>query len=134
VQKQDSCSTPLAQQHSPIQSPAAIKINVIATVTARALRGAQALGFLMGFAALDYFVSQPCSGTRFVTPILGTAVPLFELVFITVVRVRKGLPWWKGSPDHFALRLQRAGLSKSMIDLLAAGLIGLLWHHCRRGL
>lgn len=89
--------------------------------------GAQALGFLMGSAALDHFVSQPANWTRFVTPILCTAVPLFELIFITVVRVRKGLSWWKGSPDHFALRLQRAGLSKSMIDLLAAGLSVALW-------
>jgi UDP-GlcNAc:undecaprenyl-phosphate GlcNAc-1-phosphate transferase len=86
-----------------------------------------ALGFLMGVAALDGFVALPNTTFRVVIPILCTAVPLFELVFITSVRARKGLPWWKGSPDHFALRLQRAGLSKSLIDILATGLSVALW-------
>jgi UDP-GlcNAc:undecaprenyl-phosphate GlcNAc-1-phosphate transferase len=44
--------------------------------------------------------------------LLVAGVPVFELVFLTVVRVRKGHPWWKGSPDHFALRLQAAGLTR----------------------
>jgi UDP-GlcNAc:undecaprenyl-phosphate GlcNAc-1-phosphate transferase len=49
--------------------------------------------------------------------ILG--VPLFEGSFLTLVRSRKGLPWWKGSPDHFSLRLQAAGLSRVRTDLVA---------------
>ncbi|MCI5157391.1 MAG: undecaprenyl/decaprenyl-phosphate alpha-N-acetylglucosaminyl 1-phosphate transferase [Candidatus Electrothrix sp. AUS1_2] len=43
--------------------------------------------------------------------LLVASVPLFELIFITAVRIRKGLPWWRGSPDHFSLRLQAAGFS-----------------------
>jgi len=50
---------------------------------------------------------------------LAGGVPLFELVFITGVRIRKGLPWWRGSPDHFSLRLQAAGLSRWRTDVLA---------------
>ncbi|HZD32086.1 MAG TPA: hypothetical protein VE779_10550, partial [Candidatus Angelobacter sp.] len=69
----------------------------------------------------------PGSGVRVLAPILCTGVPLFELLFITVARIRKGMPWWKGSPDHFALRLQHAGLRKASIDLLAAGLTAVLW-------
>lgn len=52
--------------------------------------------------------------------ILVVAVPLFELSFLTIVRIRKGLPWWKGSPDHFSLRLQAAGFSRAQTDLIAA--------------
>jgi len=82
--------------------------------------GSQALGFLLGVAALDGFLYLPGSGLRILTPILCTGVPLYELLFLVVVRVRKGLPWWRGSPDHFSLRLQQAGLRKSQINVLAA--------------
>lgn len=49
--------------------------------------------------------------------ILISAVPLFELVFITCVRIRKHIPWWRGSPDHFSLRLQAIGLTRLQSDL-----------------
>ena len=42
---------------------------------------------------------------------LLTALPLFELAFLVIVRTSKHLPWWKPSTDHFSLRLQAAGLS-----------------------
>jgi UDP-GlcNAc:undecaprenyl-phosphate/decaprenyl-phosphate GlcNAc-1-phosphate transferase len=89
--------------------------------------GSQALGFLLGVAALDGFLYLPASKLRILVPILCTGVPLFELIFLTVVRIRKGLPWWRGSPDHFALRLQQAGLKKSQIALLAAWAAFGLW-------
>lgn len=44
--------------------------------------------------------------------VLAAAVFVFEAIFITVTRWRRGVPWWKGSPDHFALRLQAAGYSR----------------------
>jgi glycosyltransferase involved in cell wall biosynthesis len=47
-------------------------------------------------------------------------VPLFELVFLVLVRASKGIPWWKGSPDHFSLRLQAAGFSRLLTDVAAA--------------
>ena len=51
--------------------------------------------------------------------VLLMAVPLFELIFLIVVRTRAGRPWWKGSSDHFSLRLQAAGLSREAVDLIA---------------
>ena len=89
--------------------------------------GSQALGFLLGVAALDGFLYLPGSELRILTPILSAGVPLFELVFLIVVRLRKGVPWWKGSPDHFALRLQQAGLTKSQVAFLAAWASFGLW-------
>jgi UDP-GlcNAc:undecaprenyl-phosphate/decaprenyl-phosphate GlcNAc-1-phosphate transferase len=89
--------------------------------------GSQALGFLIGAAALEGWMRLPNRGVGIASPLLWNGVPLFELIFITAVRIRKGLRWWKGSPDHFALRLQRAGLSKSAIDVIAAGTTLVLW-------
>lgn len=51
---------------------------------------------------------------------LIASIPIFELIFITVIRIKKGLPWWKGSPDHFSLRLQSAGLSRWQVNIIAA--------------
>jgi UDP-GlcNAc:undecaprenyl-phosphate GlcNAc-1-phosphate transferase len=46
-------------------------------------------------------------------------VPLFELIFVSSMRIRKKIPWWRGSPDHFSLRLQAAGFSRWATDGLA---------------
>lgn len=51
--------------------------------------------------------------------LLMVGIALFELVFVTLVRLRKGIPWWKGSPDHVALRLQVAGWSRNRAAALA---------------
>jgi UDP-GlcNAc:undecaprenyl-phosphate GlcNAc-1-phosphate transferase len=79
--------------------------------------GSHLLGFVLAYAALT---ARLTTAPRWIlAAILWTAVPVFELVFITVIRIRKGLPWWKGSPDHYALRLQRAGYRKSSINILS---------------
>jgi UDP-GlcNAc:undecaprenyl-phosphate/decaprenyl-phosphate GlcNAc-1-phosphate transferase len=46
------------------------------------------------------------------TTVLVCAVFLFELGLLIAIRSRKGIPFWRGSPDHFSLRLQAAGLSR----------------------
>ena len=53
-------------------------------------------------------------------------LPLFELVYVTGVRVANGDPIWKGSGDHVALRLQHAGLSswKTIGLMWSLGLVG----------
>jgi UDP-GlcNAc:undecaprenyl-phosphate GlcNAc-1-phosphate transferase len=57
---------------------------------------------------------------------LVTGIVLFELTLLVLVRARKGLAWWKGSPDHFSLRLQAAGLSRWQTDLVAWSITVLL--------
>jgi UDP-GlcNAc:undecaprenyl-phosphate/decaprenyl-phosphate GlcNAc-1-phosphate transferase len=67
-----------------------------------------------------YLLIRPWSGWEGgVQNILILGVPIFEAVFITCVRLDKGLAWWKGSPDHFSLRLQSMGLSKYQTNLSA---------------
>ncbi len=47
------------------------------------------------------------------------AVPIFEVLFITSMRLKQGIPWWKGSPDHFSLRLQSIGYSKVKVNFIS---------------
>jgi len=80
--------------------------------------GSHLLGFLAAVLTLSMGNGQPVwPYAAQVTLILG--VPLFEVAFLIAVRARKGLPWWRGSPDHFSLRLQAAGLNRLKTDLIA---------------
>jgi UDP-GlcNAc:undecaprenyl-phosphate/decaprenyl-phosphate GlcNAc-1-phosphate transferase len=45
------------------------------------------------------------------TPVIILGVPLLDLLFVSAVRLRKGMSPFRGSPDHIALRLKGAGLS-----------------------
>jgi UDP-GlcNAc:undecaprenyl-phosphate GlcNAc-1-phosphate transferase len=81
--------------------------------------GSHLLGFVSAAAVLLAYRSGGPSAAA--AGALVSGVPLFELVFITAVRVARGKAWWKGSPDHFALRLQHAGFSARMVDVIACG-------------
>lgn len=58
-------------------------------------------------------------------PLLVLAVPVFDTVFVSVLRMQRGMSPFKGSCDHFALRLEKKGFSRSNIVIIAsvAGLI-----------
>jgi UDP-GlcNAc:undecaprenyl-phosphate GlcNAc-1-phosphate transferase len=74
---------------------------------------------LLGFALAALTLAGPRGAVRWPYPaeaVLFVALPLFELGFVTGVRLRKRIPWWRGSPDHVALRLQAAGLSRLQTD------------------
>lgn len=51
--------------------------------------------------------------------ILCAGVFIFELVFLIVIRTRKGRRFWAGSPDHFSLRLQAGPFSRWQTVLIA---------------
>jgi UDP-GlcNAc:undecaprenyl-phosphate GlcNAc-1-phosphate transferase len=60
------------------------------------------------------------------TPVLILGVPLLDLLFVSLVRLQKGLSPFRGSPDHIALRLKRGGLSvPRVVGVLVACGIGL---------
>lgn len=69
--------------------------------------GSHLLGFAIAYAWLP-----AASWPRAAAAVLGAGVFLLELGFLVIVRWHRGLPFWRGSPDHLALRLQAAGLSK----------------------
>lgn len=88
--------------------------------------GSHFLGFVL--AALSLEAVRETRATNLVlTGALVLGVPLFELAFVTFARLRRHEPWWRGSADHFALRLQAAGLSRWQTDAVAwtaAGALG----------
>lgn len=54
-------------------------------------------------------------------PLLVLAVPIFDTFFVSVMRMRRGMSPFKGSKDHFALRLEKAGLARGKIVLVTSG-------------
>ena len=90
--------------------------------------GSHFLGSALAVLTLSAAV-HPGPWPRVPEALLLAGVPLFELAFLTLVRTRKGLKCWLGSPDHAALRLQAAGLTQLATDLViwaaAALLLGI---------
>jgi len=77
--------------------------------------GSHLLGFLAAVLVIDPAYGVPgtaMSPWRLLAAALCLGLPLFELVFLVVMRIRKGIPWYRGSPDHYSLRLQNARVSK----------------------
>lgn len=90
--------------------------------------GSLLLGFGLAAFSLRVFEVQP-SWPALPMAIAPCALFVFEAAFLIMVRRAKGLPFWKGSPDHFSLRMQAAGWSKWRTDLVswsAAGAVCVL--------
>jgi len=58
------------------------------------------------------------------SPLFILVVPLFDTVFVSIIRLRRGQSPFRGSPDHFALRLRRAGWSDRRIVMASAAVTG----------
>lgn len=78
--------------------------------------GSMLLGFLLSALAL---------GTRFsvvnpagvFAPLLILALPIFDTIFVSIIRLMKGINPLKGTPDHYPLRLKKMGLKTRSILL-----------------
>jgi UDP-GlcNAc:undecaprenyl-phosphate GlcNAc-1-phosphate transferase len=68
--------------------------------------GSLLLGFLLGGLAIeaDYTLWNPFG---WLTAVAVFAVPLFEIVFVSYLRLRRGASIFIGSRDHFSLRLRK---------------------------
>jgi UDP-GlcNAc:undecaprenyl-phosphate GlcNAc-1-phosphate transferase len=87
--------------------------------------GSHYLGFLA--AALALAPGARAVGVRDAAAmLLALALPIFETAFLIYARTARGLPWWRGSRDHFALRLQAAGWSTWKTVLTAWAIAGTL--------
>ena len=64
----------------------------------------------------------------YISPIILFAIPLLEVTSLVLIRIYKGIPFYKPSPDHFCLYLKRRGWSAKHIlgymILLALGQLG----------
>ena len=62
----------------------------------------------------------------FLAPILIMGVPIFDTVFVMFIRFRRGQSVFRGSPDHFALRLKKVGWPVRWIVVASYAVSGLL--------
>jgi UDP-GlcNAc:undecaprenyl-phosphate GlcNAc-1-phosphate transferase len=80
--------------------------------------GSHLLGFLLAATGImGSNIIQDIDGI--VWMVLVVSIPVFELIFITTMRIFQKKRWWQGSSDHFSLRLQLRGLSKIQVDLIS---------------
>ncbi len=82
--------------------------------------GSLFVGFLLGSLSMVVSYSQE-SPLAIAAPVVLLSVPLFDTVFVAWHRARKGIPFFRGSPDHFALRLRHHGWSVRRIVLTTYG-------------
>jgi UDP-GlcNAc:undecaprenyl-phosphate GlcNAc-1-phosphate transferase len=87
--------------------------------------GSHFLGFTLAAISLNLRYSHQ-NGLAVFSPLVILFLPLFDLGLMIVVRTRKGIPPWKGSPDHVPLRLKALGLPVPGVALLLSGLTFLL--------
>lgn len=76
--------------------------------------GSLLLGFVLAALSLgtDYTQVNPFGCYA---PIFILMVPIFDTLYVMVIRMMKGRSPFLGSRDHFALRLERMGLSRPQI-------------------
>jgi UDP-GlcNAc:undecaprenyl-phosphate GlcNAc-1-phosphate transferase len=87
--------------------------------------GSLTLGFLLACLSLGVHYSSVNDAGVF-APLLILFVPVFDTVFVSILRLNQGKSPFLGSKDHFALRLEKLGLSRGQIVLLAAAAAALL--------
>ncbi len=68
--------------------------------------GSMFLGLLLGSIAMSnsYTERNPVAA---LAPVLILGVPIFDMLFVMVIRRMRGLPVMLGSPDHVALRMRK---------------------------
>ncbi len=102
--------------------------------TARAFlgdAGSHLVGYLLGVLAIlphFYTVREP-RRLAVLTPLLVLAVPLADLAWVVLLRLRMGKPFYVGDTNHLSHRLVRAGLNRPLAVVLiwlAAALIAAL--------
>ena len=85
--------------------------------------GSHLLGFCAAFLGLEAAATLDAGALILPTLVLWSGVPLFELALVSLARISHGLPFWRGSPDHFALRLQSIGWTALQVDLVAGAVM-----------
>lgn len=82
--------------------------------------GSMLLGFLLAGISLGTKYSE-VNPLGVFAPLFILLVPMYDTLFVMVLRLRKGQSPFLGSKDHFALRLEQVGYSRQRIVLMAAG-------------
>ena len=81
--------------------------------------GSLLCGFTLAVVAIGTQYSQ-VNPLGVYAPLFILAVPIYDTFFVSVMRLRRGHSPFIGSKDHFALRLEKIGFSRSRVVFLAA--------------
>jgi UDP-GlcNAc:undecaprenyl-phosphate GlcNAc-1-phosphate transferase len=76
--------------------------------------GSLFIGFMLGALTMVTSYSET-NQLAVVTPVVLLTIPIFDTLFVALHRARKGIPFFRGSPDHFVLRLRNAGMPIPLI-------------------
>ena len=90
--------------------------------------GSQFLGLVLATLTLHAASSSP-SPAMLLPPIVLLGIPLFEITYTSTIRVWTGKAPWKGSKDHFPLRMFQMGFSVRRI-VLTTYIVGFLLIPC----
>jgi UDP-GlcNAc:undecaprenyl-phosphate GlcNAc-1-phosphate transferase len=87
--------------------------------------GSMFLGLMLGaLAMIGSYTEKDVLG--FFAPVVILGIPIFDTCQVIVARLRKGVPFYHGSPDHYALLLRSAGFSVKGVILLSYGAAAIL--------
>jgi UDP-GlcNAc:undecaprenyl-phosphate GlcNAc-1-phosphate transferase len=81
--------------------------------------GSLTLGFLLAGVSLGARYSDVNDAGVF-APLLILFVPVFDTLFVSLLRLNQGKSPFLGSKDHFALRLERLGYARHQVVFMAA--------------
>lgn len=81
--------------------------------------GALFIGFVLAAVSLGTRYSD-VNPLGVYAPLLILGVPLYDTLFVMLLRMQRGHSPFLGSKDHFALRLESLGLSRRQVVLLAS--------------
>lgn len=74
--------------------------------------GSLFIGYMMAaFTLISRYQAPEITAVTFFIPILVFGVPIYDTVSVLVVRLYRGVPFWKGDRNHFAHRLVKMGMS-----------------------
>jgi len=79
--------------------------------------GSLLLGFLLATEALGTSYTKT-NNLAVLAPILILGIPLYDTVLVSFLRLKRGMSPFLGSKDHFALRLEKWGLSRGQILIM----------------
>lgn len=82
--------------------------------------GSHLVGFLMAVLAIlpHFYTNENPNALAVLTPLLLLAVPLGDLIWVVMLRLRIGKPFYIGDTNHLSHRLVRRGWGRSQAVLL----------------
>ncbi len=81
--------------------------------------GSLTIGFVLAGISLGTRYSD-MNDAGVLAPLLILFVPVFDTFFVSILRLNQGKSPFLGSKDHYALRLEKAGLSRPQVVLASA--------------